>query len=299
MVVFLGCKRTLSAHVQLFISQYPQVLLHRAALNPFIPQPILIPGVALTQVQNPHEVHRGPLLELVQVPLDGILSLRRVNRTTQLGVVCKLAEGALDPTVCVIDEDIKQYWSLYRPLRDNENTDTLTQERLAYLKNYHTAPNLAHLALARHSFQSFHQLCCPPLDVYEYLHILLKLWGPALHTVFKGTLPTPIEPAVSQHHRSLSAGLLASHSSPNLHLCPALLCPRCRIRHFDLLNFIPFIIAQCSNLSRSLCKSSCPSKESTAPPSLVSSSTLLMVHSTPASRWWINILNRTGPRIEP
>ncbi|KAK4829029.1 hypothetical protein QYF61_001804 [Mycteria americana] len=42
-------------------------------------------------------------------------------------------------------------------------------------------------------------------------------------------------------------------------------CPqysRCRIRHFDLLNFIPFIIAQCSNLSRSLCKASCPSRES-------------------------------------
>ena len=48
----------------------------------------------------------GPLLELVQVPLDGILSLRHVNCTTQLGVVCSLAEGALNPTVYVIDEDI-------------------------------------------------------------------------------------------------------------------------------------------------------------------------------------------------
>ncbi|KAK4830557.1 hypothetical protein QYF61_011735 [Mycteria americana] len=54
-----------------------------AALNPFIPQPVLIPGVVLTQVQDPalgfvepHEVHISPLLELVQVPLDGILSLR-------------------------------------------------------------------------------------------------------------------------------------------------------------------------------------------------------------------------------
>ncbi|KAK4824371.1 hypothetical protein QYF61_014031 [Mycteria americana] len=74
---------------------------------------------------------------------------------------------------------------------------------------------------------------------------------------------------------------------------------RCRIRHLDLLNFIPLIIAQCSNLSRSLCKASCPSRESTAPPCLVSSANLLMVHSTPASRSLINILNRTGPRIEP
>ncbi|KAK4808270.1 hypothetical protein QYF61_020751 [Mycteria americana] len=117
-VGFLGCKRTLLAHVQLFIHQYPQVLLLRAALNPFIPQPALILGVAPTQMQDlalglvdPHEVHMGPLLQLAQVPLDGIPSLRYVNRTTQLGVVSKLAEGALDPTVHVVDEDTKQYWS--------------------------------------------------------------------------------------------------------------------------------------------------------------------------------------------
>ncbi|KAK4827094.1 hypothetical protein QYF61_014196 [Mycteria americana] len=124
-VGFLGCECTLLGHIQLFIHQYPQVLLHRAALNPFIPQPVLILGADPTQVQDlvlglaePHEVHMGPLLQLVQVPLDGIPSLRHVNCTTQLGVVCKLAEGALDPTVCVIDEDIKHYWSQYGPLRD-------------------------------------------------------------------------------------------------------------------------------------------------------------------------------------
>ena len=90
----VGCKHTLSAHVQLFTHQHPQVLLGRVALNPFILQPVLIVGVALTQVQDlalglvePHEVHVGPLLEFVQVPLDGIPSLRRVNRATQLGVL--------------------------------------------------------------------------------------------------------------------------------------------------------------------------------------------------------------------
>ncbi|KAK4821583.1 hypothetical protein QYF61_024442 [Mycteria americana] len=99
MVCFLGCKCTLLAHVQLFIHQYPQVLLCRAALNPFIPQPVLILGVAPIQVQDPAlglveplEFHTGPLLQLVQVPLDDIPSLRHVNRTTQFDVVCKLAE---------------------------------------------------------------------------------------------------------------------------------------------------------------------------------------------------------------
>ena len=81
-VGFLGCQHTLLAHVQLFIHQYPHVLLCRVALNPFIPQPVLIWGVALTQVQDLslgivelHEVHMGPLLEIVQVPLHGIPSL--------------------------------------------------------------------------------------------------------------------------------------------------------------------------------------------------------------------------------
>ncbi|PKU46696.1 serine-rich hypothetical protein [Limosa lapponica baueri] len=66
---------------------------------------------------EPHEVHMGPLLKPVQIPLDGIPCLSCVNHATQLGVICKLSESALNPTVRVIDEDIKQYWSQYGPLR--------------------------------------------------------------------------------------------------------------------------------------------------------------------------------------
>jgi len=51
---------------------------------------------------EPHEVHMGPLLKLVQVPLDGTLSLQRVGGTTQLGVICQLAEGALDPAMSLM-----------------------------------------------------------------------------------------------------------------------------------------------------------------------------------------------------
>jgi len=36
-VGLLGCKCTLSAHVQLFIHQYPQVLVSRAVLHAFFP----------------------------------------------------------------------------------------------------------------------------------------------------------------------------------------------------------------------------------------------------------------------
>lgn len=69
MVVFLGCACMLQTPVQLFIHQYSQILLCRVALNPFIPQPVLIPKIALSQVLDiafglvkPHEAHIGPLV---------------------------------------------------------------------------------------------------------------------------------------------------------------------------------------------------------------------------------------------
>ncbi|KAK4833105.1 LOW QUALITY PROTEIN: hypothetical protein QYF61_027771 [Mycteria americana] len=128
MVGLLGCKRTLLAHVQLFIHQCPQVLLCRAALNHIIPQPVLKLMIALTQdpalgLVEPHEVHTGPLLQLVQVPLDDTPSFWCVKCITKLGVVCKLADGALDLAVNVIDENIEQHQSQYGPLRDTTPID--------------------------------------------------------------------------------------------------------------------------------------------------------------------------------
>ena len=51
---------------------------------------------------EPHEVHLGPLFNLF-----GSLW------TTQLGVICRLVEGALKPTVSVTDEDVEEYQFLY------------------------------------------------------------------------------------------------------------------------------------------------------------------------------------------
>ncbi|KAK4810127.1 LOW QUALITY PROTEIN: hypothetical protein QYF61_009522, partial [Mycteria americana] len=83
-VGILGCKCTLLAYVQLFVHQYPQVLFCGAALDHIIPQPVLKPRIAPTQdpalaLVEPHEVHTGPLLQLVQVPLDDIPSFWHIN----------------------------------------------------------------------------------------------------------------------------------------------------------------------------------------------------------------------------
>ncbi|KAK4830572.1 hypothetical protein QYF61_011750 [Mycteria americana] len=124
-VGFLGCKCTLPAHVELLINQQPQVILLTAALNPFSAQPVFVLGTSPTHVPDLalgpvelHEVHMGPPLKPVKVPLDGIPSLQRVNHTTQLGVIGKIAEGALNPTVHVSNKYVKQRRSQYRPLRN-------------------------------------------------------------------------------------------------------------------------------------------------------------------------------------
>ena len=52
MVGFLGCKLTLLAHVELLIPQYLQVLVLRAVIEPLSSQPILVFGIALTQMQD-------------------------------------------------------------------------------------------------------------------------------------------------------------------------------------------------------------------------------------------------------
>ena len=75
-VGLLDCECTLPGHAQFCIHQYTRVLLGRAALNPLIPQPVLMAGVAPDHVQDlvfglvePHEVRIGPLPKLVQVPV--------------------------------------------------------------------------------------------------------------------------------------------------------------------------------------------------------------------------------------
>lgn len=102
---------------------------------------------------------------------------------------------------------------------------------------------------------------------------------------------------LTRNPRFWSAELLSSHSFPSKYLCLAILHPRCSKQHFPLLIFMTLMIAQYSNMFRSYCKVSHPSRESTTPPNLVSAN-FLMGHSTPASKSLMKMLNRTGPRIE-
>ncbi|KAK4826227.1 hypothetical protein QYF61_006268 [Mycteria americana] len=114
---FLGHLGTPLAHIQLAVSQHPQVLFCLAAFQPLFPKPVALHGVAVAQVQDlalglvkPHTSDLGPLIQPVQVPLQSLPTLKQINTPTQLGVICKLTEGVLDPFVQITDKDIKKNW---------------------------------------------------------------------------------------------------------------------------------------------------------------------------------------------
>lgn len=75
--------------------------------------------------------------------------------------------------------------------------------------------------------------------------------------------------------KSLSTALLSSLSFPSLYIQPRLPCPRQRIWHLSLLNFIWLMMVHLSNFLRSLCKVFLPLRESTAPPNSVTLSHLV------------------------
>ncbi|KAK4817223.1 LOW QUALITY PROTEIN: hypothetical protein QYF61_004134 [Mycteria americana] len=120
---FLGHLGTLLAHIQAAVDQHPQVLLCQAAFQPLFPKPVALHGVAVAQVQDlalglvePHTIDLGPWIQPVQVPLQSLPPLQQINTPAQLGVICKLTEGALDPFVQILDKNVKQNWPQHRAL---------------------------------------------------------------------------------------------------------------------------------------------------------------------------------------
>ncbi|KAK4820661.1 hypothetical protein QYF61_002865 [Mycteria americana] len=116
---FLGHLGTLLAHILLAVNQHTQVLLCWAAFQPLFPKPVALHGVAVAQGQDlalrlvePHTIDLSPSIQ----PVQSLPTLKQINTATQLGVICKLTEGALDPFVQIIDKDIKQNWPQHRAL---------------------------------------------------------------------------------------------------------------------------------------------------------------------------------------
>lgn len=186
-----------------------------------------------------------------------------------------------------------------------------------------------------YALQTFHHLCCHPLDTFQYFYILFAFRKLKLHTVLEVRmhqcwvqLDNPLHlstvsytvPDDSQDTAGsfVLQGILLTHIE--LVIKQTLQIPFCRsalqalvpqsIRSFRItfsgakssiwyVNFIWLVIAQCSGLSWCLCKTSLPFTESAASPILVLLANLFCVHTTPVSRLLTKTLKRTGPEIEP
>ncbi|KAJ7395102.1 hypothetical protein BTVI_157799 [Pitangus sulphuratus] len=80
-------------------------------------KPAVLQEAAVTQVQDkvldlvePHTTGLSPSIQSVQIPLQSLPAFKQINTLTELGVICKLTEGVLDPLIEIIEKDIKQNW---------------------------------------------------------------------------------------------------------------------------------------------------------------------------------------------
>jgi len=69
-----------------------------------------VEDLALDLVE-PRAVGLGPSMQSVQILLQSLPTLKQIDTPTQLGVICKLTEGALNPLIQNTDKDFKQDWT--------------------------------------------------------------------------------------------------------------------------------------------------------------------------------------------
>jgi len=114
LLVHLG---TLLDPVQPAVNQHPKIFFRWAAFQLLFHKPAPLHGVVVIQVQDPapdlvkpHTFGLSPWTQSVQIPLQSLPTLEQIDTLAQLGVICKLAEGALNPLIQIIDKDVKQDW---------------------------------------------------------------------------------------------------------------------------------------------------------------------------------------------
>ena len=109
---------TLLAHVQLFVHQDPQVLLHRAALNEFFTQFAFISGIFSTQGQH---LAFG-LLNLIRFSCAHFLSLSKSLWMASLTFTVSTAPLSFPVSMLFVDNDVEEHG----PRTDSWETQLIT-----------------------------------------------------------------------------------------------------------------------------------------------------------------------------
>ncbi|KAK4832397.1 hypothetical protein QYF61_022532, partial [Mycteria americana] len=192
--IFHDCER-LANNLKNLEGHWKVSITPEKAEQPQLSQPVLVGevlqpsdhfnGPPLDSLQQLHVllVLRTPeldaVLQLAQVPLDDILSFWRVNCTTQLGVIYKLAEGALGLSVNVIDENIEQYWSHFEEKAEGVLRDkklNMTQQCTLAGKDAKSLLGSIRQSTASRSREVILPLCSAL--VRPYLECCVQFWVP-------------------------------------------------------------------------------------------------------------------------
>lgn len=114
----LGHLGTLLAHVQLAVNQHNKFfsdtqISSNASCSLYHSMGLLGPkcrtqDLALLSAILLILISLGPSIQPIQISLQSFPTLHQINTAAQLDVICKLSEGALNPLINIIYEDIKQ-----------------------------------------------------------------------------------------------------------------------------------------------------------------------------------------------
>ena len=121
----LAFSATPLTHIQLNIIQFLQIFSLHVSCQPLCPKCVVMDGVVLTKVKDlafclaeVHTIGLSPAIQPVQIPLQGLPTPRQMDTFSQLDVICKLTEGALNALIQIINKDIEQDRPQYQPLRN-------------------------------------------------------------------------------------------------------------------------------------------------------------------------------------
>ncbi|KAF4794145.1 hypothetical protein TURU_104861 [Turdus rufiventris] len=110
----LGHQGTLLAHVQ-SADRYSQVPFCLGTVQPHHPQPVILQGVIVAKMQDlalgvikPHPTGLCPSIQLVQVSLQSPPTFQQIDSCSQISVICKFTNEALNSLIHVINKNIEQ-----------------------------------------------------------------------------------------------------------------------------------------------------------------------------------------------
>ncbi|RMB92462.1 hypothetical protein DUI87_31116 [Hirundo rustica rustica] len=104
---------------------YPQVPFLLGTVQPHLPQPITLQGVAEAKVQDSalgltklQLVGLCPPIQVVQISLQSHPTFQEIDTRSQLSVIRKFTNQRFNTLIHVINKGIEQNWPQHRPLRD-------------------------------------------------------------------------------------------------------------------------------------------------------------------------------------